>query len=184
MKRIGLTAMIALWAGLGASSAEAAQAMATPPCVSGPEATSLLLALAPDAIKAVGTACAQQLPPTSLLRQTSGPFIAKYQAEADASWPLAQSAIGKISGAGDKDMQAILGSDMMRPMLAAMIVPMIAKAIKPKDCAAVDHIVTLLEPLPAHNSAELVTTVLQLSAADKAAKGEKQGLPICPMVKP
>ena len=69
------------------SAAMAEQANAAQPCVAPDDAAGLMLFLAPQAIAAAGTVCAGVLPPTSLLRQTSGPFVAKYQAAADALGP-------------------------------------------------------------------------------------------------
>lgn len=173
-RRIGVTAAMALWAGLGATGAQAAES-----CVTPVEASGLMLVLAPDAIKAAGTVCAQALPPTALLRQTSGPFIDKYQAEANAAWPTAKSAISKI--AGDRD--GAIDPEMLRPMLAIMVAPMISKGIKPADCGAIDHIMTLLAPLPPRNAAELVVTIVQMKG-DKDKKGGKSAFDICPVARP
>ena len=173
MRRISAPAAAALWLALGATSVQAAET--ENPCVPPDEAAALMLTMAPDAVRAVGTACAQTLPPTALVRQTSGPFLDKYQAEADASWPKAKLAIAKIAGGKGSP----LDPDALRPIISALILPAITKGVKPKDCVAIEHIVSLLAPLPPHNAAELLVTILELKSA-KEKPGTKSDLPICP----
>ena len=177
MRRISISAAFALCMGLGASGAQAA----VQPCVTSDEASVLMLVLAPEAIRAAGTLCSRSLPSTALLRQTNSSLLARYQAEADAAWPQARSAIGKIGGL---DATGLGDSELMRPLLTAMVLPAITGELKPRDCAAVDHIVTLLAPLPPRNAADLVVAFMQLGNADKASRNEEQAFPICPAARP
>jgi len=188
-RRISVPAAAALWIALAATGAQAAE-VAPPPCVTHGEAVSLVLVLAPEAIKAAGTACAKVLPATALVRQTSGAYIQGFQAEADRAWPKAKTGIGKLAAGSGKDgvesdtgklISAMLDSDQIRPMVIAMIAPELAKAIKPKDCATIDHMLTQLAPLPPMNFAETVVTVIELVDKDNIAKGKKRDLPICPV---
>lgn len=188
-KRISIQAAAALWLALGATSAQTAD-VAPPPCVTHGEAVSMVLVLAPEAIKAAGTACAQVLPPTALIRQTTGPYVQGFQTEADRAWPLAKAGIGKIAGGFGKGgsesdsgklISAMLDSDQIRPMVIAMIAPELAKAIKTKDCATIDHMLTELAPLPPANFAEAIVTILELVNKNDIAKGKKSDLPICPV---
>lgn len=153
----------------------AASAQAALPCIPAPEAAAVVSALAPDALRAVGTACATSLPPTALVRQTDGPLLDGYQAEADRAWPLAVGAIGRLLG---PDAAQFTQSTMLRPMVATLLIPLIVAKVKPKDCAAVDRIVTLLAPLPPRNAAQLAVTLLQLSRAAKP--NARDPLTICP----
>ncbi|QNA83929.1 hypothetical protein G4G27_07965 [Sphingomonas sp. So64.6b] len=171
-KRIGLTTAIALWAGLAATGVQAGEA--TKPCVTAPEATALMLYVAPDALRSVGIICSSTLPANALVRQTSGTFFDKYRGQADISWPLAKAAISKMSG---QDLSVILDTDAARTLMSAIVAPLITKDIKAKDCPAINRITTLIAPLPPRDAAELVVTILQLSKD----KGAKQNLPICPM---
>lgn len=175
-KRIGTIAM--LWLGLSATGAQAAEA-AVQQCVTPAEAGGLILALAPDAFRTVGKTCAAVLPPSALIRQTSGPFIGKYQAESDRSWPLAQAAIVKLAGPRDGRDIGQLGPDAVRQVITAMLMAKLGTAIKEKDCALVERIVASLEPLPPHNLADLLVTIIQAADADKVRKGGKSQLPIC-----
>jgi hypothetical protein len=189
MRRISAPAAAALWIALGTTSAQAVEA-AQPPCVTHGEAVSLVLVLAPEAIKAAGTACAQVLPSTALVRQTNGSYIQSFQAEADRAWPQAKTGIGKLAAGSGKDgaasdngklIAAMLDSDQIRPMVIAMLAPELVKAIKPKDCATIDHMLTALAPLPPANFADAIVSVIELVDKDKAANGKKRDLPICPM---
>ena len=177
MRRTSISAAFALCMGLGASGAQAAM----PPCVTSDEASVLMLVLAPEAIRAAGTLCSRSLPPTALLRQTDSALLARYQAEADAAWPQARSAIGKLGGL---DAIGLGDSELMRPVLTSMVLPAITGGLRPKDCPAVDHIVTLLAPLPPRNAAELVVAFMQLGDADDASRNEKPAFPICPSARP
>lgn len=180
IRHMGIPAAVALWAGLFATSAEAALAKQQA-CMTPPEVSALVLVLAPQAFAAVGTACAATLPPAALLRQSNGTFMAKYRAEAEAAWPQAKSAIGKIAG---EQAAPFLETDMIKTMMTTMFVPMITKQIKPQDCGKIDHIVSLLEPLPPRNAAELITTILEIANEDNLRKGKKADLPICPSTQP
>lgn len=161
----------ALLLGAAATTAQAA----TKPCLTPAEGEALVSALLPDALRATGTACTSVLPANALIRRTSGPLIDGYQAEAERAWPLATSAFAKVIG---PEGAPLAESSMMRPMLSAMIVPAIVGKVKPKDCRAVERIVSLMAPLPPKNTAALAITILQLSQEDK--KRGSDPLYICP----
>lgn len=180
MKRLmGIRTAATLWLALAATGAQATEATAQQ-CLTPSEAGGLFLALAPDALKAVGKACATTLPPGALLRQTDGPFMQKYQAEAAHSDALAQAAILKLVGKRDKAMVDALGADGFRHMMTAVLMPKLADAIKPKDCPVVERVLASLEPLPPRNMADLLVTIIEAVSADKQRKGQKVDIPICP----
>jgi hypothetical protein len=159
-----------------AGTAQAAE----PPrvCVTGVEAESLVLVLAPDLLRAVGTQCASALPADALLRQGDGTFVAKYQRESDVAWTKGRVALAKLAG---PDAAQFTESELLRPLVTSVMVPMLLKDLKPKSCPAIDRVLTQLAPLPPRNVARLAVTILQLSAADERAKGKKPAFPICPL---
>jgi hypothetical protein len=165
-------ATIALWAGMAATTAQAAEAK---PCFTEAEAQSVFLALAPDAIRAVAQKCAPSLPETATLRGGLAAFVAPYDAAATAAWPQAGSALAKMAG---PDMKGI-DPAAMKPMIGAMIGSMAADEVKPKDCATVERVVTLLAPLPPANATGLIVL-----AATSASKTGKEPFTICPAVAP
>ena len=162
----------------------AAIALATPaaaqPCLTAREAETIALVALPDLIRTTGEICAAQLPATSLMRRDSGPFLAKYQAAADRAWPDARLAIAKLS---EPTVAVLLQSDYARPVLTALLVPLLVGRIAPSDCPTIDRFATLVEPLPPRNTAGLVVTTLQFLKREKArgsaAVAALPDLPVC-----
>jgi len=155
----------------------ASAANATTPCVTTPEATSIALVAMPAAIRQVGQICATQLPATSLLRQPGSAFLARYQAEADRAWPTARAALARVAG---PDIAPLLQSDFTRPMLVSLLAPALTDFVQPKDCADLDRIVTLAQPLPPQNAAGLIVATLKLTRDKQAQFGNQTlDIPIC-----
>ena len=162
----------------------AAIALATPaaaqPCLTSREAETIALVALPDLIRTAGEICGAQLPATSLMRRGSGPFLAKYQAAADRAWPDARLAIAKLS---EPTVAVLLQSDYARPVLTALLVPLLVGRIAPADCPSIDRFATLVEPLPPRNTAGLVVTTLQFLKREKArgngAVADLPDLPVC-----
>ena len=159
-------------------AASSAQAQTQPPaCIQPREAEALFLALAPAMIGSVAATCATVLPPGALLRRSVGPLTAKYAAESDAAWPAAKEGLRKLVG---PDAAQMVDSELAKPMVTAMIAPMLAKEVKAKDCPHIDRVLTLIDPLPAKNTAALVVAILDMTG--KAKGGGKDGNPfvLCP----
>lgn len=155
---------------MAASPAQAA-------CLSAPEAESLTLVAMPEIIRETGTICIDRLPADSLVRQTRGAFIDKYDRAADRAWPEAQEAIVKLS---DPMVSALLQSQYARPLLVNLLVPQLVGRINTDDCAMIDRFVTELAPLPPRNAAGVVVTALQYLKSEKA-KGKPVAVPDLPL---
>ena len=160
-----------------AGSIGASPAAAQTPCLNQAEAESIALVTMPAIIRDAGRVCSA-LPASSLLRRSSGPFIAKYDAEADRAWRAARQAIAKLS---DPSVELLLMSDYARPMLTSLFAPQITGRLQARDCPTLDRLVTLLEPLPARNTAGIVVATLQYIKAEHArgAMRDAPDLPIC-----
>ncbi|MDE0877809.1 MAG: hypothetical protein OSB00_03960 [Sphingomonas bacterium] len=157
----------------------AAPASAQTKCITTTEAKALTQVALPAILRQTGQLCAGRLPASSILRQSSGAFIAKYDAASDRAWPTARAAIVKLS---DPAVTALLDSDYARPLLVTMIAPLITGRIAVEDCPTIDALVTDLAPLPAPNTASIVVTTLRYLQAEKA-KGRNvavPNLPLCP----
>jgi hypothetical protein len=163
-------AAIALWMGMAATTAQAAEAQ---PCLTEAEAQSLITAVLPDVFQQVGRSCSAVLPENATLRGGLSPLVARYQAPADLAWPQAMAAFGKIGG---KDMVGI-DPKLLRPMMGPMIAGVIAQDIKPRDCATIDRAIGLMSPLPPANTAGLIVLL-----ASVAGGKDKKDSPfaICP----
>lgn len=162
-------------AAMGAVIASPSAAAQTP-CLSAADAESIALVAMPEIIRDAGRVCAS-LPATSLLRRQGGDFLAKYDREADRAWPAARTAIAKLS---DPAVELLLLSDYARPMLTSIFAPQITGRIQPGDCPTLDRLVTLLEPLPARNTAGIVVATLQYLKSEKK-KGKRTDIPDLPV---
>jgi len=173
-RRIALPAAAALILGASAAVSQTITANVSLPCLTPPEAEAMVSAIIPEMIENVGQICASALPPNALLRQNSGVFIDRYRAEADAAWPRAQGFVNRIAGT---DASGLLGNAFARPLIATLIAPTLTKRLQPGDCAAVERIVSLAQPLPPRNAAGLFVAIIQL--VDAKREGGKPALPIC-----
>lgn len=167
-----IRSFIAATALVAATSAHAQ----TTACVPQREAEALFLALAPAMIGSVAATCATTLPPGALLRRSVGPLTAKYAAESEAAWPAAREGLRKLVG---PDGAQMVDSELARPMVTAMIAPLLAKEVKAKDCPNIDRILTLIDPLPAKNTAALIVALLDISGKGKEARGRNPFI-LCP----
>ncbi len=154
----------------------AGPATAQTACLTGPEAEAITQVALPEIIRDAGRVCAS-LPATSLLRRPSGAFIAKYETEADRAWPTARAAIGKLS---DPAITPLLDSNFARPLVTSLVAPQVTGRLQASDCPTLDRLVTLLEPLPAKNTAGIVVATLQYLKAERA-KGKRNDIPDLPV---
>lgn len=158
----------------------ASPAAAQRPCLTDAEAETLATVVLPDVIRETGRLCQARLSSRSLLRNPEGPFIARYQAAADRAWPAAQQAIVKLS---DPAVTLLLASEYARPVLTSLIAPQVVGRIAVEDCPTIDRMVTLLEPLPAANTAGIIVAALradQRKRSTKPSSGSGPELPLCP----
>lgn len=171
---------ISRWLAAAAMLAMPTSALAQTPCLTTAEAEAITLVALPDIILETGRVCTT-LPATSLVRRTSGPLLARYQAEADRAWPNARGAIAKLSDS--RMSMLLLQSDYARPLITSLIAPLIVGRVQQADCGTIDRMVTLLEPLPPRNTAGLVVAGVQHLQAEKArgtaAVRDVPDLPIC-----
>lgn len=168
MKLLMLAAMLA---------APPAPAVPSRPCLTEDDAQAVALVAMPEIIRETGVVCAMRLPPDSLVRRTDGPFLAKYDAEADRAWPSARAAITRMI---DPIADVLLQSDYARPVLTSLLVPQLVGRIAPEDCGTLDRLVTQLAPLPPKNTARIVVTALAYFKAEKA-KGRNVAVPDLPL---
>lgn len=161
-----------------AAVAAAASAQPAPrPCLNGPEAEAVLLAVAPAAIKAAGGVCTTALPRGAFLLQPDPAFLSRMAQASEQAWPRASEAAGRLAG---PDLAPMFRSDAMRPALGVLVAAQIVTDLKPADCPKLDRILTLLSPLPARNIAALGVTILQYAQDAAARQGKRSKLPLCP----
>ncbi len=154
-------------------------AVAQTQCLTTAEAEAITLVAFPDIIRETGRVCTN-LPASSLIRR-GGPFLAKFESEADRAWPAAREAIAKLSD--PRVSMLLLQSDYARPLITSLIAPMVVGRVQTSDCGTIDRIVTMLEPLPPRNVAGVVVATVQHLKAEKARRNALGGvpdLPVCP----
>ncbi len=152
-------------------------AEAEKPCLEAAEAQALLVFILPGTFTQVSDQCRDALPPTSTLTRVGRTLATRYQPEAEAAWPLARAAFGKMS---DPAMLKLLGDDTLKKLVSAGVASGITKAIKPKDCGTVDQFVAALEPLPARNMAMLVGALMEAGSKMDANGNRNSPFKICP----
>ena len=155
-------------------------AQAAAPCLTPAEASSLAAYALPAAINGTTKRCAPTLAPTSFLRQGGGELASRYAARKTQSWPAAKAAFFKIGGDGKDESTAMLRGlpdASLQQMLDAIIEGMVAQEIPTQRCGEIDRVVSLLAPLPAQNTADLIAVVLGI--AGKSGKAQSDKFSIC-----
>ncbi len=173
----GPIAACALALGATASSAQSFATQLQLPCLTAPEAESLITAVLPETIEALATSCAPQLPPGARLREAKARILPRYRSEAEAVWPTAQRAVSRVVGA---DATVLLGNNVARPVIASLLAPAIVKQIQPSECPAYDRIIALAEPLPPRNLAGLMVSIWQLTDARRKPGEKRPAITVCP----
>ncbi len=144
-------------------------------CLNQQEAEALVTFALPTAVRAVTSKCTPVLPATTALVQ-SGPVIAaRYQVDADKAWPMARLAFDKMAGL---EVAKALGDSVARGLIDGAIGTGLVEKLKPSDCAKVDRIVDILQPLPTRNMALLITTLMELGQAEKQKKSPFKMCPV------
>ncbi len=176
MKRI--TPIIAALTAVALPTAAIAQGNGA--CLTPNEAQSLLSVALPDIVTSMVEKCGPTLPASAYLNRSSTDLIARYRTSANASWPAAKRAIGKLAG-GDTGMLASLPDEALKGFFTAGISTAVAKDIKPDSCSSIDRGIKALAPLPPENTADLIGLLIEMDSKRKGAGGKgKAPFNICP----
>ncbi|MBB3861202.1 hypothetical protein GGQ88_002474 [Novosphingobium hassiacum] len=149
-------------------------------CLNEGEVGSLVGYALPSVIEGAMTACKPHLAPTGFFATRGSEFAGRYASRKQANWPGAKSAFLKLGSAKDPSLNKTIGAlpdSALQPFVEAMVSEMVGGEIKPDQCTAIERGVRILSPLPAENTAELITFVLVM--ADKPKAGKTSSLPIC-----
>jgi peptidoglycan biosynthesis protein MviN/MurJ (putative lipid II flippase) len=178
MIRKGFLAGAAAWMALTGMAAQAQSVLPKTKggeCITSTEAEGLALTVAPLVTREVVRFCAPKLPANAYLNHSEA-LLARLDAAAAHSEPSARGAVAKLmnaQGAGGMPL------DMVMPALTTVVGPMLSKALKADECPIYDHVASLLDPMPAENTAALIVTIAQLADRDKP----DSKFPICPLPK-
>ena len=151
----------------------AATAKAPASCLTQAEFTGIVTYALPSVLEGASRRCAQALPATAYLPSKGAALATRYTAQKNASWPEARKALFKISGSrGDATVNMLrqLPDESLKPIADVMVEGLVAQEIPLEDCTTVNRFAELLAPLPAENTAGLITLL-----AAMGAKGDKKG---------
>ena len=149
------------------SPAIAAEVRPQPACLSASEARALFTYAIPEALDGVSKSCKANLPSNSFLATQADETIARFRAEANGAWPSARSAFLKIAGSGDEaKLVAGLPDKALQPLVAAAFSGVVAKEVKPAQCARIDRFVAALARVAPANVAELLAAFMGLVGGD------------------
>lgn len=146
------------------------------PCIEPAEAQALLTFMLPGAFDALTDQCRSTLPADSVLTRSGKALAERYRPEADAAWPTAKQAFGKMS---DAAMLKLLDDATLKKLVSAGIAGELPKQVKAKDCGTVDRFVAALEPLPAKNVAMLLGALIEVGSRVDSQGNRSSPFKIC-----
>lgn len=162
------------------AQAQVAHAAANNACLSEAEVGGMISYALPSVLDGAMKACKPHLSSSGFFATRGSAFAGQYAARKDASWPIAKNAFLKLGDTKDASLNNTLKAlpdSALQPFVEAMVSEMVGGEIKPDQCTAIERGVRILSPLPAENTAELITFVVVL--ADKPKNGKPSSLPIC-----
>lgn len=166
---------VAALLGLTATAANAAEES----CMTSTQLGDLVLVATPNILAAVRDKCGPALASDSVLRDPGSRWATQYQAAAKEAWPRAKEALIDMRGADMTAAEKKKFNEMLSPALIdAILTPLIAKAVTPQACPTIDHVVTLLAPLPPANLGQLVSFIADVGTKNRQGKAPA-GLRIC-----
>ena len=173
MRKLSILAAAAMT--LAPVAAQAAEAT----CLTPSEFSSLAGYALPSVITGTTQRCSASLGPQAWLPRNGADLAARYSANKAASWPAAKAAFLKLSSSdpnAGKLMQG-LPDNTLQTMLDAVMSGMASQKIPVEKCGTIDRFVSLLAPLPATNTAELISLLVEVGAKPGDARLGK--LSIC-----
>lgn len=149
-------------------------------CLNETEVNALVGYALPSVIEGTMAACKPHLASTGFFATRGSEFAGRYASRRMANWPGAKTAFLKLGTAKDASLNKTLSAlpdSALQPFVDGMVSELVGGEIKPGQCTAIERGVRILSPLPAENTAELISFVLVL--ADKPKSGKTPALPIC-----
>lgn len=165
-------ATLALLATAGAGAAQSVNAKA---CLTPVESRAAITYLLPAVVDSTIQTCTPRLSERSYLRERGNFLVGKLSEGRDAAWPAAKTALLKLAGKST-GLLGKMSDDLLRPMLDATVATQVAPELKPEHCVDADRIAASLDPLPASNTAALLSDLLTI-ASRNGIGGKK--IPIC-----
>jgi len=140
---------------------------AEPPCLTTGEVTALSTYALPSAISSATRTCAVSLPADAWLSRNGQDLAARYSVGRMRAWPAAKAAFLRMSSATNPDAAqifSVMPDESLVPVADAALAGIVAAKLKPSACPTVDRVLSLLAPLPAENTAELIAMMVGLGS--------------------
>lgn len=146
-------------------------------CVEQADLSDAIIYAMPLIGDAFSETCSGELSDQGFMATKGDEFLAPYRAKQDATWPGALRLLKAFGdkGKGPDGMSEMIGSlpeSALRPFVDAVIVTMVGKEIKPKDCSKIERGVALVAPLPEDNVGDLVAFMMDMA--------DVKNPPLCP----
>ncbi|MBC2650768.1 hypothetical protein [Novosphingobium aerophilum] len=157
-----------------------AAAQTGPSCLTAREFTALSTYALPSVISGTSRACATVLPSTAFLRRSGGDLAQRYSATRAPVWPEAKAAFLKMTAARDPGAAQLFSSmpdDALQQIADAAVSGIVTGQIKPETCGTIDRVLSLVSPLPAESTAELIAIASGL--ASRAGGARLGNVPLC-----
>ena len=149
-----------------------------PRCIPQEQAAALVTFALPTLVEGVAQRCRPTLPPNAYLSANATALADRYRPEADAAWPTARTAIGRLFAQFlGQPMPADMNSDVLRQLAEPLLGSLLARQVSTDDCAVVDTAVANAAPLSGRAVGRLA--VLAATVADRKDKGLAGILHIC-----
>jgi hypothetical protein len=171
-----LTAVAAALLAVAPTLAQAAE----PPCLSPAEFTSLADYALPSIINGTSQRCSASLGPQAWLPRNGTQLVQRYAERRPAAWPGAKSAFLKLSATSNAEANSLIRTmpdASLQQMLDGLMTGLVAQQVPVDRCGAIDRLISLLSPLPAASTAELIALAVGLGA--KAGRAKLGAIAIC-----
>ncbi|MDE2561850.1 MAG: hypothetical protein KGL48_06325 [Sphingomonadales bacterium] len=155
-------------------------AVAQGQCLTEAEVTGMAAFSLPSALEGVMKRCQPSLSPRGFFATNGPAMVQRYGVGKDAAWPAAKAAFLKLGAdRNDQTMRQVsrLSDEALKPFVEGMVEQMVGDQIKPSSCVAIEQVSSLLEPLPARNTSQLIGFIVTLVESGKP--DGKSRMPIC-----
>ena len=113
----------------------------------------------PTAFRSLQAKCNPVLDADAFIYRQGDALHRRLTVTSEAAWPSAGRMIARVAARDNPAMGELLAgmpADSLRPFVNEMVAGMVTTRIGTDQCARIDRVLALLEPLPAENLAQLV----------------------------
>lgn len=127
------------------------------------EVNAVALYSMPHAFRALQTRCAPQLPASAYIRSQGDALGTRLDRSARGRFPAARAAMTRLLAEGNPQMATLIGQipeDNVEPLVRELIAGKVQSEVKLEDCARLNRVLELLDPLPPENLASLLGVIV------------------------